>query len=705
MYVTVLEALVPLFFALDHVNYSRWLPIHIRDMKALPQEIKDEFETRNHWTIAKSSHRYSAIPIDQAHEQENKVVKASGGAVGLTENPVAFRRWMTAGPELARLLRQYKDGYLHDDDPEKPANFEQHEQGLAAQKTFQRQVDSLSNTICKMGNPFLDDFPELVTLDSRNCANEAVVNTIRTLEDTGTKKYQEYVKTVLVDRSHSIHGTISKNSLPLFSTKLKVSSKDCKKVKVLENNVALFGQLYISLQNRDGDISEFFAHEVQSYPPSLSEFGKLNLSGTKSQLLQCIEEPNQTEAPALYDCKVLDGAVTVHALPITNVSTFQEYADNVFIPHLERELCDTQRVDVVWDEYRPDSLKEGTRDKRGKGVRRKVSDDTKLPGNWNDFLRDPINKKELFESLSSKVADCIIPPECSVYITAGEHVTCVGTQTEMSSCNQEEADTRIVVHVKHALENGAKCIQVRTVDTDVVVVLIGVFHDLSQINADLDLWVAFGTGMNYTHYSINAICARLGERKSRSLPVFHSLSGCDTTSAFRGKGKKKFWQAWNAYEEVTDAFVHLAAHPFEHLDLDSDSFQRIERLVVIVYDKTSNAMNVNSARMELFSQKSQAVDKIPPTQNALLQHTRRAVYQAGIWTTCMLSQQTNPCPTDYAWAKVGNSWEPVWSTIPEASKACREFVKCGCKTACTVCKCSKANLPCTSLCRCTCSSK
>ena len=31
----------------------------------------------------------------------------------------------------------------------------------------------------------------------------------------------------------------------------------------------------------------------------------------------------------------------------------------------------------------------------------------------------------------------------------------------------------------------------------------------------------------------------------------------------------------------------------------------------------------------------------------------------------MLSQQTNPCPTDYAWVKGGNSWEPVWSTSPE----------------------------------------
>ena len=48
LYVTVLEALVPLFFALDHVNYFRWLPVHIRDMKELPQEIKDEFEIQNH---------------------------------------------------------------------------------------------------------------------------------------------------------------------------------------------------------------------------------------------------------------------------------------------------------------------------------------------------------------------------------------------------------------------------------------------------------------------------------------------------------------------------------------------------------------------------------------------------------------------------------------------------------------------------------
>ena len=91
LYVEVLEQLVHLFFALDHVNYSRWVPIHIRDMKSLPASVKEEFDDGGHWVISKTRNKFSAIPIDQAHEQENKKVKPVGGAVGLTENPVAFR--------------------------------------------------------------------------------------------------------------------------------------------------------------------------------------------------------------------------------------------------------------------------------------------------------------------------------------------------------------------------------------------------------------------------------------------------------------------------------------------------------------------------------------------------------------------------------------------------------------------------------------
>lgn len=91
LFVDALEQLVPLFFALDHVNYARWVPIHIRDMKSLPESVRREFLDHHHWVLSKTGKKFSSMPLDQAHEQANKMVKGSGGAVGLTENPVAFR--------------------------------------------------------------------------------------------------------------------------------------------------------------------------------------------------------------------------------------------------------------------------------------------------------------------------------------------------------------------------------------------------------------------------------------------------------------------------------------------------------------------------------------------------------------------------------------------------------------------------------------
>ena len=69
-------------------------------------------------------------------------------------------------------------------------------------------------------------------------------------------------------------------------------------------------------------------HENQPYPPPLSEFGKLRF-GKKSDLLTCVKPANteQPNPPPIFDCKILDGAAVVHALPSTTVSTFDSYAE------------------------------------------------------------------------------------------------------------------------------------------------------------------------------------------------------------------------------------------------------------------------------------------------------------------------------------------------------------------------------------------
>ena len=61
-------------------------------MKSLPRPIKEEFEIQGNWVISKTANTSSGIPFDQAHWQQNRNVKGLGGCIGLTENPVAFRR-------------------------------------------------------------------------------------------------------------------------------------------------------------------------------------------------------------------------------------------------------------------------------------------------------------------------------------------------------------------------------------------------------------------------------------------------------------------------------------------------------------------------------------------------------------------------------------------------------------------------------------
>ena len=67
LYVDSVKALLPWFFSLDHHNYARWIPVHIRDMESLPSTTKEEFEQHGNWVVFKTTNRFSAISIDQAH--------------------------------------------------------------------------------------------------------------------------------------------------------------------------------------------------------------------------------------------------------------------------------------------------------------------------------------------------------------------------------------------------------------------------------------------------------------------------------------------------------------------------------------------------------------------------------------------------------------------------------------------------------------
>ena len=156
LFVEALEKIVEFFFAFDHYNYARWVSVHIRDMSSIPSSIKQDFI--NNWVVSKSQHRFSSIPIDQAHEQLNAVVKGKGGVIGLTENPVAVQRWLLCGPELALCIFEFESDIKHEGSGSLSSKeLFHHEEGLATQKHFKQQVNSLVDIIYGFGNPFQDD--------------------------------------------------------------------------------------------------------------------------------------------------------------------------------------------------------------------------------------------------------------------------------------------------------------------------------------------------------------------------------------------------------------------------------------------------------------------------------------------------------------------------------------------------------------------
>lgn len=527
--------------------------------------------------------------------------------------------------------------------------------------------------------------------------DSSVCDTVRNIEKIGQDQYDSYVTERLVNQTVHVDDPIKRNNLPLFSRPaVREKSRTQHQIVSLKMTVPS-SQDYTLHPKSVKVILMSFSPMKTKLPPSLSQMGQLRI-GTKSDLVGCLEDlqaPAQMNVNPAVQVMIIDGAAIVNMLRPGTAKTFSDYEKHVFSPFIQTQLNRVHRLDVVWDEYFPDSLKAEARKKRGKGICRRVEPSSAIPGKWDAFLRIDANKTELFSFLANRLAT--FSSDKQLITTHHTEVFCTQPRavSGLSPCSHEEADTRILLHLEDAVNKGHTKISIRTVDTDVLVLAVTAAERL-QIH---ELWVCFGSGKSFRHLAAHEIARGLGPERCIALPVFHAFTGCDTVSSFGGRGKKTAWDVWMTFDAVTQAFCALATTPNS---VDS-LLEILERYVVLLYDRTSSQTEVNQARKELFTLKGRAIDGLPPTRAALIEHTKRAAYQAGhCWGQMMLANPELPSPEDWGWRrKETGGWEIHWTTLPEAAKACRELLRCGCKKGCRGhCKCVKAALQCTALCQC-----
>jgi len=131
------------------------------------------------------------MAIDQCHEQNNATVKESGGAIGLTTDPLALRHWMVAGPEVARIVGEFEE---YANITQEDSKNLRHEQYCSVQQKFQKDLNSLIAVFEEFGNPFLEKEQDLLVLDTRDIMDKSVGKTVQEIESIGEDQYKTFIE-------------------------------------------------------------------------------------------------------------------------------------------------------------------------------------------------------------------------------------------------------------------------------------------------------------------------------------------------------------------------------------------------------------------------------------------------------------------------------------------------------------------------------
>ena len=174
--------------------------------------------------------------------------------------------------------------------------------------------------------------------------------------------------------------------------------------------------------------------------------------------------------------------------------------------------------------------------------------------------------------------------------------------------------------------------------------------------------------------------------------------GCDSTSAFFGKGKCKALNFARKNDLFRDAFIELG----QVIPPSEEMIEKLESYVCCLYGMEMET-SVNNLRYVMFKGGKYGEETLPPNQDSLLQHIKRVNYECFIRRRCCEAHIGAPSPVGNGWIEEDGCLCIEWITIPPAPASILENVNCSCSKGCTSrrCGCIRAGVKCTEVCKCT----
>lgn len=385
-------------------------------------------------------------------------------------------------------------------------------------------------------------------------AADAIEKILCSALDKGTTIADNFVSHLASDNLKSFYAPIPRSNI-------KTMKEMNKKVKIKSKNVSVKGEtMYLRLLAvsaiKKVPLQRVMALENAPVPMSIFDDDGTMVTCNKSDTIHKLEEliPGDkiTGLDKHVDAVIYDGNAVIQSLPAPSTTlpiTFQDVASR-FLSHVTHSTQDIStdviQIHIAFDVYRENSTKSQTREKRteksGKTYSAyEIRPSTKVPAEyWKQFLAIPENKAHLaalyIDYMKEKKGNLTTANQ-SLYVSVGEDED--GIMITRSAVlpaldiisNQEEADTRLVLHTCAVANTGAKVIVVCSPDTDVLLLLL---YYWPKINTEV--YFLTGKGGKYTtvtrYIPVHTLYDCLTKLQHSLLLPLYCITGCDTVSAF-----------------------------------------------------------------------------------------------------------------------------------------------------------------------------
>lgn len=706
LHVSSIRKMIPWCFAYDNLNYARYLSAYLSEMSHLEEDHPDViayFRSGGFSVQIGDENPFGRIPVDQACEETvNKDTQTAGGTKGFSLKPRAVSKYYLIAEYRSIFMRQFKN-MLH-----LGTSSTQHTD-LQPSRIARDEADVkllLSMLEGSWINPFQSDQQDLVCLSTGKLATPEIEKDLIQAKTVGEKAY----KTFSEDRLESdppklkFNDKMTKLKLKTFgdlSKKMKIQRGTGKEM-IIKADRALFAQMIIVAENRKLKMSDVLCHPLGPLPWALASadgsLRKTNKASLAKELQKDITAADVIPQPC---ARIIDGMAMVQKMR-GDQKTFAEVADCLMSITLN-EGTDSQRIDVVFDVYKEESIKNAEREKRGSEsghVFKNIKADHKIH-QWRKFLSNSKNKSQLIKFISDewqkeryreRLADK------TIFVTSEDHCYEISSgraaAREDLKSTQEEADTRVLLHAAHAAASGYQAVVITSEDTDVFVLCLA-FKSFIPCS----LYVKCGKQIRTKYIDVSNVVQMFGSELCRSLPGLHAFTGCDSVSAFAGKGKLAALKIIKRKKSFQNLFQQIGMQ----WELTDELFAKLQEFTCMMYSSTPGTSDVNELRYRLFCAKKGKLDsnQLPPCADCLKKHSLRANYQAAIWRRSLQNCPQVPSPIGHGWVQEDGKLVIKWMNGEPAPTAVLEFLSCSCARSCKPpnCTCLTNGLKCTDMCR------